>query len=187
MSLPSIIGLYSPVMGSGKSTVSQVLSQEFGYTVVKFAGPLKAMTEAFLFEYGLEPEDIPKYIEGDLKEKLIPGLWVSPRRIMQTLGYEWGQKQISEDLWVNMTMTKIRQLTRAGLSVVVDDLRYPQEFSALRERGAELVTVLRDGNIDTVTHRSEGLLREHPFTRVIENSGTIEELKAKTRSWVFSL
>jgi hypothetical protein len=70
--------------GSGKSTLADILACEHGFTVVKFAGPLKAMLRAL----GLDEREI----EGDLKEQpcqLLAGH--TPRRAMQTLGTEWGR------------------------------------------------------------------------------------------------
>jgi ATPase subunit of ABC transporter with duplicated ATPase domains len=74
---PRVIALSGPA-GSGKSTAAAVL-QEKGYTLVKFAGPLKAMCRAV----GLSDE----HIEGNGKER--PLGWLqgkSPRQFMQLLG-----------------------------------------------------------------------------------------------------
>lgn len=184
MSYPQVIGLYSPSMGSGKSTVSKFLIEDHGYTVVKFAGALKRMTEAFLSELGISQDDLPRYIEGDLKENEIEGLpHVSPRRIMQTLGYEWGQEYINPQVWVLIALRKISSVLSSGGRVVVDDLRYPHEFNALSSLGSILVCINRPEVTRNESHRSEGLLRDYPFTRIISNSGPLGALRKQVSSW----
>ena len=79
-------------MGSGKSFAADYLIEKYGYTRVKFAGPLKDM----LHTMGLTEEEI----EGGDKDKpsdLLCGR--TPRWAMQSLGTEWGRECIGENLW----------------------------------------------------------------------------------------
>jgi hypothetical protein len=50
---------------------------------------------------GMSSDMITRYLEGDLKEQLIPELGVTSRYAQITIGTEWGRKLIGEDLWAN--------------------------------------------------------------------------------------
>lgn len=174
---PQLIALYSPVMQSGKSTIADVLVAERGYERVKFAGPMKAMIKAFLVAGGA-PEDLAEeMLEGNLKDRIIPGLGVSTRRLLQTIGTEWGQRIISPSLWVNMAMAAAARAGRQGKSVVIDDLRFPQEYEAVLMAGGYPVRVYREGTEPYAEHPSEGLLEGYPFY-LVENNAGLSEIKA---------
>jgi len=67
---------------------------------------------------------------------------------------------------------------------LITDLRFPNEFSAVKERGGLCVRVERnnpqDGSIygwaNSTNHTSETALDSHKFDYVLNNSGTIEDL-----------
>ncbi len=184
MTLPSLIALYAPCMGSGKSTVSQVLTTEYGYTTTKFAQALKDMIASLLYNVGLDPDDVERCIEGDMKEVVLPEIGCSPRRLMQTLGREWGQEYIHPNLWVNITTKYIKGVLRSGGKVVVDDLRYPQEYDALKDLGAVFVKVVRPEATRQVSHYSEGILDQKKFDFGIINKDGLGELKQSVRDYL---
>lgn len=160
---PRVIAL-TGVAGSGKSTVAGMLA-DYGYTLVKFAGPLKAM----LREVGLTVSEI----EGNRKELPIDFLCgKSPRQAMQTLGYEWGRKCIGEDFWVNAWRLAVNGLPL----VVVDDCRFPNEAHAVRQLGGVIWALEGRGGI-AGSHESENGIGSAP-DRVIVNGGPITELRA---------
>ena len=81
-----IIGL-TGFKGCGKSTVAEIMRENYGYSRHSFAQPIKDMLEAM----GLTKEELynPK-----LKEIVIPEFGKSPREIMQLLGTEFGRSMI---------------------------------------------------------------------------------------------
>jgi hypothetical protein len=178
--MPHVIGLYSPAAQSGKSTISDHLVREHGYEIVKFAGPLKDMARGLLHGMGLQGEMVERMVEGDLKEAPIPGFeLVTPRRIMQTLGTDWGREAIDLDLWTKTAVSRIEALVSAGRNVVVDDLRFPNEFAALRRLvGSHMVRVVRPG-VKIVGGAYEALLEDQFFDRQITNGGTILTLQGR--------
>ena len=121
--------------GVGKSALARVLVRDYGYEVVKFADPLKAMLRVL----GLgEPE-----LEGDRKElpsELLCGR--TPRWAMQRLGTEWGREMVGESLWIRAWRRRVAALP-AGAKIVVDDCRFPNELEAARAAGFVPVRICR--------------------------------------------
>lgn len=152
--------------GSGKSTAAKHLVEVHGFTLVKFAGPLKAMLRCL----GLGDREI----EGDLKEVPHPVLGGrTPRHAMQTLGTEWGRNLIHSNLWVNVAMASADNVLDCGGPVVIDDCRFLNEANAVKERGGFIVKLMRTpSGVGTRTrigmqHPSEG--QELPWTWEIQN------------------
>lgn len=179
---PDLIALYSPVMGSGKSEVAKVLVEEYGFTLVKFAGCLKEMTRVFLGYIGFDPEEM---IEGSLKEEPIPG-WgdLTPRYLMQTLGTEWGREVINKDLWIKVAHAQITSLRSRGHPVVIDDMRFPNELALIKQLGGQTVRIIRPGADYTgmTKHSSEMALSSEVLDFVIYNDGTLDQLRSKVRA-----
>lgn len=144
-----IIGL-TGYAGAGKSTAAKILVERHGFTLVKFAGPLKQMLRCL----GLGDHEI----EGAQKEfphHLLNGK--SPRQAMQLLGTEWGRDLIGADLWVNVAMESAWTMIDRGGKVVLDDCRFENEAEAIRTEGGIIVEVMRPGIGPINNHSSEQL------------------------------
>jgi hypothetical protein len=175
-----LIALYSPAAGSGKSVVAGVLESRFGYSTVKFAGPLKDMVRGLLRGMGITHATIERMVEGDLKETVVPGFeTVTPRHLMQTLGTDWGREAVDKDLWLKVACAKIEKLLEGGIDVVVDDLRFPNEMKALWVLGGTLVKIVRPDAPKVGSTRYEALLDDAAFDLTIENTGTLRELELR--------
>ncbi|MBY3543706.1 deoxynucleotide monophosphate kinase [Rhizobium laguerreae] len=155
--------------GAGKSTATRFLVEQHGYTLVKFAGPLKAAMAAMGFSQ--------EQIEGDLKEE--PCEWLqgrTPRYAMQTLGTEWGRDCIGKDFWIELWIRSANIIVAAGGRVVTDDCRFPNEALAVRRLGGDIYKIAGRGGIagDHVSERGCG---DEDLT--IANAGAVEELRGK--------
>jgi hypothetical protein len=154
--------------GSGKDTVAQVLFDQ-GFENIKFAGALKAMTATLLSYQGVDAETIERMIEGDLKEvetEYLAGR--TPRHVMQTLGTEWGRKQIDEDLWVHTALNRANSVPKA----VITDVRFPNECEAVQKRNAPVIRVAADGIATPSaedTHESEAHIDHLPVDAEFRN------------------
>jgi len=138
--LPSVIAL-TGAAGSGKSTAARHLVSAHGYTLVKFAGPLKAMMRMV----GLADREI----EGDLKE--VPSAVLcgkTPRYAMQTLGTEWGRDIIGPDFWANVWFDMAADVLDQGGRVVCDDCRFDNEAEAARKLGGLVLSLHGRGGIE---------------------------------------
>jgi len=176
MALPTIIGLWSPAPGCGKSTVAQLLGLQHGHARLAFADPMKWMLVRLLDAAGYDRNDARRSPWQD-KETPLDRLPGSPtmRHLLRTLGTEWGRDHVHHDLWVEVWRQQALRLPR----VVADDVRMPNEAATIRAMGGQLWSVLRPGHQDDSGHRSEAGLPGVEFDRVIVNASTIGALKAQ--------
>ena len=175
MTHPRVVGLYSPAPQSGKTAVAYEL-QQHGYILCSFASPLKRMLGVFLNSAGYGHEHIEKML-FEKKEERISEFGVSPRHLMQTLGTEWGRDCISPNVWVDIWKESVQKWLDGGLKVVVDDMRFPNEWDAVKSFGGECwyVTRPRAEHYDK-DHISEGALDHHGFDRRLINEGDLPSL-----------
>jgi hypothetical protein len=178
-----IVGLYSPAPRCGKTTIAEYLRSAFGFKRVRFAGPLKAMATALFTSIGFDEDEVYRMVEGDKKDLPVPGFEFRPRDIMQTLGTDWGREMMQKDLWIKSAVARIERLTDAGYSVVVDDLRFPNEYAALRDLGARLVHVRRPG-VTGGSERYEGQLDDAYWDLKLLNDGEIDDLYDVIASYI---
>jgi hypothetical protein len=179
---PVIIAIYSPAPQSGKTTVSRLIEDDFGRGLgalrVSFASCLKEMLEK-VFQYSDIPEadkiDFPNnypqpYIYGDRKETPLEMFGrQSTRYAMQTLAL-WGKENFGEDFWLKMGVSEATQYNNEGLDVVIDDVRYKNEYDALKAEGAVFVKVIRPSVQTPDNHfGSEGNLDNELFDVTLVN------------------
>lgn len=162
---PKLIGLCGAI-GSGKTFAADHLARDYGYSRVRFAGPLKAMLRAL----GLSEDQT----DGAAKEEpcaLLGGK--TPRYAMQVLGTQWGRGLVDPDLWVRAWGHAAGRYLDQGLPVVADDVRFVNEATAILKRGGVLIRVERDGIADRAgEHESEGQL--FPVDYRVQNTGDEE-------------
>jgi hypothetical protein len=174
--MPHLIGLYSPAPQSGKTEIARHLMLD-GYMQVSFAAPLKSLVHELLCQLGHDNRTATSYVHAH-KEQQIPGIRCSARHLMQTLGTEWGRQCVHPDVWVMIASKRISALHAAGHSVVIDDCRFPNEASLIRELGGELWHVERPDATTSTDHASEGALTDPElFTHRIVNDGTLQQLR----------
>jgi hypothetical protein len=157
---PRTIVAFTGLAGSGKSTAAHHLVNRRGFVRVRFAGPLKAMMAAL----GLTHEQI----EGSEKEtpcSLLGGK--TPRYAMQTIGTEWGRDIIDSQLWINAWNAALANVP-AGVPVVVDDCRFPNEAEAVTAAGGIIVRIERPGAGTASIHSSEA--HALPAARTLHNT-----------------
>lgn len=175
MTKPRVIGLYSPAPQSGKTAVAYELQQQ-GYISVSFASPLKRMLSIFLSTAGYGHERIEALLFENKEEK-IPEFGVTPRHLMQTLGTEWGRDCIGPDVWVHVWKSNVQKWLDGGLNVVTDDMRFANEYAAVKDLGGECWYVTRPRLQSHPTeHSSEGALENHGFDRRLINDGDLPDL-----------
>ncbi len=173
-----LIGLCG-LPGNGKGTAATRLAEAHGFRHMKFAQSLKDMLRVMLRQAQLEPDEIERMIEGDLKELPHPALnGRTPRHAMQTLGTEWGRDCISPAIWGDIWERAAHALLENGHSVVVDDVRFVNEQHRVKKMGGFIVLIRGRKALEGEAHASDDMswLRAD---YIIENTGTRAELDNK--------
>jgi Domain of unknown function (DUF4406) len=172
-----LIGL-SGYARSGKDTVADYLVDSYGYKKMSFADPMKQAlltlnptidvggTPAALSQAILMGWDDLKAISSDI------------RPLLQRMGTEVGRNMWGEDFWVNAALNSIPD----GSKVVFADVRFPNEAAAIKSLGGTVIRVKRDGVGPANSHVSETALDDYVFDTVIDNSGSIEDLKLTVKT-----
>lgn len=169
---PTLIGLYSPVPQSGKTTIAQHLRERHGFKVLPFARPLREMLTPLLASLGLPPDQIALHLYHD-KQSPIPGLGCNGRHLMQTLGTDWGRRLVADDLWVKCWAAQAITMPL----VVADDVRFPNEAHAVKILGGQVWKVWRPGAELNCSHSSEGALDTwNGFDRLVVNDSDLAQL-----------
>lgn len=145
--------------------------------------------------------------EGTLHEaeqNLITG-FISARKVLQTLGTEWG-RNLSPALWVEAAVHIAERLLEGGYAytreggpkaeagarpapfVAIADGRFANEVLTVRRHGGIAVRILgRRGGVTNAGHRSETELEVIPghfYDATIHNVGTLAELEMAVNSIV---
>ena len=175
--LPPAIALIAPAMGSGKSTVARYLSTRYGYEIAPFARPMKLMIAELLRAYAFSEEEI-EYALGRGKEGQLQRFphGMTARRLLQTLGTDWGRRLISDELWIGAWWHSTRQYA----CVVVDDCRFLNEYRFIRQyRNSQIWRITRQSAVITSAHASEGELNDVAVDHELTNDSTVADLHAK--------
>lgn len=172
-----IIALYSPYPQCGKTTVAEYLDQKYNFVRSPMAGPLKEMLDDLLRLF-MDQRRARRHIYGDLKEEPIAELGgLTARRLMQTLGTEWG-RALDTGFWLRVKEAQLAFKRPYTDKIVVDDMRFPNEYEMLKGRGATTIKILRTAALAGVPHNhvSEGGLNGHSFDFVVVNDGSLGQL-----------
>lgn len=164
---PMLIGLTGQA-GAGKNLVASMVP---GAMTIGFADPLYAAL-AVLLEI---PEPVLRH--RSVKDRVIPWLGTTPRKMLQTLGHEWGRELVAEGFWITLCARRLDRLAGHGIrAVCIADVRYENEAALIRERGGVIWHVARDvGPRDD--HASEAGVTIRDGDSLIENTGTPEDTR----------
>jgi hypothetical protein len=112
----------------------------------------------------------------ELKEAEIPGLGVSARHMMQTLGTEWARHHLAEDFWLKLAATNMAHMRGHGYrNFVVSDVRFANEAEWVRTQGGEIWMLERPGLAPVRKHVSECV--QFRVDQVLRNDGSLAKLE----------
>ncbi len=178
---PLLIGLPGRA-GAGKSTVARMLDEHYAFTELALAEPILDMVCSL---YSMAGIDGAWAVERSLKEQPTR-LGYSYRHLAQTLGTEWG-RQLSPDFWLRVLKLRLEAPELEGESVVISDVRFPNEAEFITRRGGVLVRVVRDIAPAARPHASEAHTDTLPVTTELLNFGSCATLLDQVDRLITSL
>ena len=184
-----IIGICG-LIGSGKGTVADILVEQ-GFKKVSFADKLKdGVSTIFGWDRAM--------LEGDTDEsrqwrEQRDDFWsnetkmeVTPRLVLQLFGTDCMRNGFDDGIWVSTIKKKL--LENPTIDYVVPDVRFANEVDMIRDIGGEVWEVKRGPDpqwlieyestgVEPTVHASEWKWIKSKKDLVIENDGTLDELK----------
>lgn len=154
---------------AGKDSAAAAL-RSIGFSVDSFAAPIRHFVAEIL---GIGPDELERAKEEPLG--FLEGA-VTPRRLMQTIGTDWGRWTIDPDLWVKLLVRRIER--RQAPHIVITDCRFDNEAVAIKELGGIVIEIRRPLLCSTDTHVSENGISTSLIDHTIDNSGTLDDLRA---------
>jgi hypothetical protein len=193
-------------IGSGKDTIAKLIQEmypEQNWINKKWAGKLKEVASL------ISGIPIEKFEDQEFKQTYMSSEWdkylpnvdrperMTVRDFLQILGTEAMREGLHRNTWVNALLADYKPIQiidneGIGRSVypnwIITDTRFPNELHAVRQTGLVCtIKVVRDQQTDIgATHSSETALDYvSDWDMVIENNGTIEDLKSQLSQIIF--
>ncbi len=195
-----VIGICG-LISSGKDTIADYLIKNHTFHKISFADKLKDSVSA-MFSWDRELLDGKTNESREWREKVDTywtsetGRTITPRLVLQEFGTECMRNGFYDGIWVSLTKKKI--IENPHMNFVLPDTRFPNEAKMLYEIGGEVWRVKRGndpawfseyqelGVEPTDVHPSEWAWAQTKFKHIINNDGTITELKDQVRDLLAS-
>jgi hypothetical protein len=170
-SKPLVIGLSGPAR-SGKDTAAGMLLSLLPDAVQdSFAAPIR---ETACRIFGMTLAELEQR-----KEEPVGWLGVSPRQFMQKMGTEFGREMISDSLWVQSLLER----NRNAPVLIVSDVRFENEASAIRARGGVIIHLRRPQAAAVAAHVSERGIATERGDFIVHNSLSLDFLRSELQ-WI---
>jgi hypothetical protein len=160
----------------GKDTAAAFLADQYGYTPMAFADPLRDIAADLdplvdPDEHGMRYTDALRAVGYDAAKARFPEV----RQVLQRLGVAV-RDHVGPDVWVDALDRRVDALP-AETPVVVTDVRFPNEAERLAALGFTLVRLTREAAAGAAPlHVSETALDEWPTDFRFSNDGPVDAL-----------
>ena len=167
---------------TGKNTVADYLKYHISNSrILTFADPVVDIAEV------LTNEDFRINYENK-KKMFFPIVNLTGRELLQKIGTEWG-RSLNSNIWIDLLFEKIDDLLSLDVNkhTIISDVRFKNEADEILKRGGILIKIERNtGLIDS--HVSENDLDDYDKPMyIIDNNGTLENLKKQLNTFIKTL
>lgn len=166
-----IIGLTGYAQ-SGKDSVANILVNNYGYTRVAFADPIRELLYQMnpaVKDGGYRVQSTVDAYGWDVAKTAFPEV----RNMLQNLGVG-ARKTFGDMFWVQQAL---RQVSPEG-NFVITDVRYPNEAKAIRAyEDSQIWRIKRSGVEPVNAHASETAMDGEKVDQIFVNNGTLEDLQ----------
>jgi hypothetical protein len=168
-----IIGI-AGFQGSGKDTIADYLQNVYGFKRDSFAATLK---DAVAAVFGWDRELLEgRTTESRAWRETVDSWWanrlnmpdLTPRLVLQRWGTEVARKSWHDDTWIASLENK---LNRAHNDIVITDVRFPNEITAVRNAGGIVIRVVRGPEpewYDVAIGANAGILPDQELLKQLE-------------------
>lgn len=165
--------------GCGKDTAGEYLIERYGFKRYAFGDPVKATCKSM---FNLTDAQLT----WEKKEEIDPRWGISPRRMFQTIGTEFGQYDIhkyfpeinnnvkNRNFWTYLFELWLKD--HKNDKIVITDVRFKHEVDCILNHGGEIVKISRPDIMMKDYHISEQELKDIHISREIVNDGTVEDM-----------
>lgn len=174
---------------SGKDTLAQMIKQRWECyreqtpEIMAFADPIRGMLRSLLLDCGMTDREIAMLEHSDSKDAArLPVVGVTKRKLMQTLGTEWGRMYLNPDIWIEVLKRRARHCP----VVIVPDVRYNNEANAIRCQGI-MIHLTRRGLAPQDEHSSESGVQFQAGDYRIQNNFGLPGLREEAEKFVFTV
>jgi len=168
---------------SGKNTIGSIikfkLSKQFNYDMsvcqdLAFADPIKNIIQTMF------PMAEHRHLHGssDFRKKNIPLTNITYRQACLDIG-KFG-RSYDENIWVNLLKDQLSQGIVENKKIqLVYDLRFKNEFNALKDAGFYLIRIKRNdsANINDISETEQDEIPDNLFNKIINNNMSYDELE----------
>lgn len=167
--MANLIGLTGTI-GVGKSTVANIL-KNYGYSEHAFADKLKQVV-AIIFDLTNDVNLAIDIVNNNKTNKIYQNYTAA--QMLQMVGQGLRDK-VDDNIWVNSLFKSYK-----GDKWVISDIRYKNEYLALKQAGGILIKIEGNGRhpMDgrNMQHQSEIEMVDIKADYIITNFGTIDDL-----------
>lgn len=156
-----------------------------GWKQISFADKIKDIT-CIIIGCTREQLEDREFKEKELGEEWSYNEWynestysvikLTPRKIMQIIGTDFGRQMIHSNIWINSTFNNYKNSD----NWIITDVRFPNEAKAIKDKKGFLIRINRD-SFKNFKHLSEIALDNYQFDYIIDNNSTIEDLTVKVK------
>lgn len=192
-----MIVAFAGLKGSGKDTAANLLVEEYGFTKVAFADPVREMALIIdpiipvKYNYGREDREVDVYPVMERLSDLVSAFgWdrikreiPEVRRFLQKLATEAVRDMINPHVWINILEERFPDIAEESSRYVISDCRFTNEVAFILANEG-VVCWLTRSDIKSDGHASE---TDEVLTHAqcwIRNDSTVEDFLEKIREFV---
>lgn len=159
---------------SGKNQVAEYIQQLQPHRQWKVRGFASKLREVGELLTGIPAKH---FDNQEFKDRPLPGWGMTVREFLQRLGTDAIRTGLHQDAWVMALFSDYREYD----NWIITDCRFPNEAKMVSDYGGKVVRINRTGFGPVNNHPSETAIDDWDFDAIIENNGTLEDLKESAR------